>query len=675
MSFKSDKTPEIENDLLGRHLIACEIEKAISSFSKKNKDGICISITGEWGCGKSTLLKYLKNELINNSSEHYSIIEFNPWMFSNNEGIKEAFLTELAVSLKEFDTKAIKVSEKMNKLIRAFNWVKYVSSTVGNIQDGLEKFTDVISEKLTVQETKNEIELAIRKRKKKLVVFIDDIDRLMPDQITEVFQTISLVTNFSNIIYIVAFDRNIVVKALDKAFNGNGLDYLEKIIQVDYEIPTILDEKLEQFFKNGIFDISRKYNISFDEYGIHSLWNYYGLKEYFTTIRDFKRFFNSISFRLPSIAEDINTVDFIGLEAIRLFDYPSYIYFYQSYRINYRKRELPDAGLSLIQFEHLKQTAGEIIKSWALKSLSSSYRNDNSYCRLLDPDYFDRYFSLLRSGNDMSEKDLRELVLRPNVRQGILNQVLQNNRIDNLLKRLKEPVFVTKYPNYEFTLISELIYFFDKNPHIFSQVADSVSDMLIHLICSHKNKKEFLQLFFKEFSKHTTPVSIVNIYFFFFIRLFIKENRQFTSRYQEFDEYYKQNYEFLEKQIRPVLEDASRVLLNTNYTTTCPFIVELYLIICAELFSDKYPQLIEEVLRNTDFVFYMADKFLWLDDNTFKVIRTQFTYKDLLLPGDFFNKFYSIIEETPNDYLSERNKSVKAYYMKLDKKKYPFTVN
>ena len=79
---------------------------------------------------------------------------------------------------------------------------------------------------------------------------LDDIDHLSNEQIRYVFQLITSVARFPNTIYLLVFDKEIVVEALKDVQSGNGQDYLEKVIQMPIQIPDIQRSDL----RNILFD-------------------------------------------------------------------------------------------------------------------------------------------------------------------------------------------------------------------------------------------------------------------------------------------------------------------------------------------------------------------------------------------------------------------------------------
>ena len=89
-----------------------------------------------------------------------------------------------------------------------------------------------------LQKKKDEIIKKLKEEKLKIVVAIDDIDRLSEEEIVAVFQLVKALADFPNTVYLLAFDREVVVQALEKVQSGKGEAYLEKVVQVPFEIPS-----------------------------------------------------------------------------------------------------------------------------------------------------------------------------------------------------------------------------------------------------------------------------------------------------------------------------------------------------------------------------------------------------------------------------------------------------
>src|SRR5699024_2250230 len=88
------------------------------------------------------------------------------------------------------------------------------------------------------------VEKELKNLKKRILIIIDDIDRLPDVQIRLIFLLVNSVAGFPYTTYLVSFDKDIVSRALSSVQSGNGNDYLEKIIQFPFNMPCIKQDKL-----------------------------------------------------------------------------------------------------------------------------------------------------------------------------------------------------------------------------------------------------------------------------------------------------------------------------------------------------------------------------------------------------------------------------------------------
>ena len=118
---------------------------------------------------------------------------------------------------------------------------------------------------------------------------MDDIDRLRPSEIRQVFQLVKANADFPNFVYFLPFQRDLIEKALNDNGSTDGEKFLEKIIQVGFDIPgisqsdvdNVLEEKLNVLFADEFsgqtFDKERWVNIYYD-----------GVRHYLTDLRRVK---------------------------------------------------------------------------------------------------------------------------------------------------------------------------------------------------------------------------------------------------------------------------------------------------------------------------------------------------------------------------------------------------
>ena len=160
---------------------------------------------------------------------------------------------------------------------------------------------------------------------KKILIVIDDIDRLCDDEIREIFQLVKSIADFKNTIYILSYDREIVTKALDKTQQDKGEEYLEKIVQVPLVLPYISKSDLDKIFINRL---NITINIPDEEYdnSYFSEIYYNGLAENFESLRDIERYMNVFSLGINLAREELNINDYIAITLIKVFEPDLYEY-------------------------------------------------------------------------------------------------------------------------------------------------------------------------------------------------------------------------------------------------------------------------------------------------------------------------------------------------------------
>ena len=157
---------------------------------------------------------------------------------------------------------------------------------------------------------KKELEKALLKLNKKIIIIIDDIDRLNNVQIRDIFQLVKQVADFPNIIYVLAMDKEVVSNALSEVHNIDGNEYLEKIIQIPFEMPNLNTFKVNEIFLAKLNQVINDLNkdVIWDE----SYWKQIRLNcinPYINTLRDINRVINVFQFKFEMLYQEISFED------------------------------------------------------------------------------------------------------------------------------------------------------------------------------------------------------------------------------------------------------------------------------------------------------------------------------------------------------------------------------
>lgn len=306
-----------EEDTIGRTSFAKSFAKQILSLDASK--GSVVGVLGAWGSGKTSFINLARNEL---NHVDITILDFNPWMFSGAEQLMQSFFYELSAQLR-LRPELSKVGDAIGtygEIFSGMGWIPFVGPWV----ERGHKASDVISQimkgrKEGIGTQRKKIENALYDFNKKIIVVIDDIDRLSTPEIRDIFKLVRLTANFPNIIYVVAFDRYRVENALSEE-GINGRDYLEKILQIAVDIPpipyqvlstqilTAIDTAIKDIEKTGPFDEQIWPDIFMEV-----------IRPLIKTMRDVRRYAVNIHGTIASLDGEVALQDVLALEAVRIF--------------------------------------------------------------------------------------------------------------------------------------------------------------------------------------------------------------------------------------------------------------------------------------------------------------------------------------------------------------------
>ena len=268
-------------------------------------------------------------EEIENIEESAIILRFNPWLCSDSKQLVTQFFKQLSAAIKikkPAEEKAWELIDQYADLFEAAEMIPVAGNMFKFVGRAFAKKANKQVKNRTdnLQKSKDQIIDRIVKEKIKIIVTIDDIDRLSEEEIIAVFQLIKALADFPNTVYILAFDYRTVVQALGRVQNGDGREYLEKIIQVPFEIPAPdMDNIYNALFSkiNSIIgDVSEE---QWDQNEWTELFEF-GMKRYIKSIRSVIRFANVFFLKYGILKEETNLIDLIGLTTLQVFE--PYIY-------------------------------------------------------------------------------------------------------------------------------------------------------------------------------------------------------------------------------------------------------------------------------------------------------------------------------------------------------------
>jgi predicted KAP-like P-loop ATPase len=466
-----------DQDLLRRVSFAERIAIILSELSLE--EGRVFAVRGQWGTGK-TSFKNLIIEQLGSRKGSADWMDFNPWQWGDGEAIAKALfqqvadkiggalssksgkraamfrrygstLTGSADSVKKLGANApiitlVLANASIVGLATCIGWSLPEATSVARWLTGASIAILVVGWLMLyfgkdrwaepVDKIRADLESSLRGSEKPLVIFVDDIDRLEPEQIRSLIRQIKVNANLPNIVFVLLFQPSIVEGALDSIANGQGREFLKKIVQANFDLPAVPKSVVHSIMTKDLDRLMGTYAVAENGFEVVRWGNALvgAIQPYIENLRDARRYVASVAIHLPlhtgRQVMEINVVDFLLIEALRVFepDLHSAIFrnrdlFLQTGRFqddrsdDDNRRRIKELMSS---FDPQRQSLAEVaIKQlfpkteWAFGG--SQYGNDwlkswNSAKRVCTVRYFPRYFELQTPQGEMSENEFSDLL-------------------------------------------------------------------------------------------------------------------------------------------------------------------------------------------------------------------------------------------------------------------------
>lgn len=217
--------------------------KGLGKFIRECQTPMSIAIQGDWGTGKTSTLNLLKKNLeADKDTNGIKCVFFNTWQYSQfnmEDSLYVSFVHNLVKQCGGND-EILKTVAGFGKLafFKAIDW-KF-GTNASEILDGFEKAKKDQME--SVSKLQEDFAKLVKKTGKRLVIFIDDLDRLNPEVAVELLEIIKLFVNVENSIFVLAIDYEVVVKGVRKKYGENLSEekcrnFFDKIIQLPFKMP------------------------------------------------------------------------------------------------------------------------------------------------------------------------------------------------------------------------------------------------------------------------------------------------------------------------------------------------------------------------------------------------------------------------------------------------------
>jgi len=313
----------MQEDMLRRRASAIRAINNILQLDA-SKGGYTFGIDLPMGSGKTSFMNMMK-EQINNLQLYDSIImDFNPWLRVGNYGLVPYFLDELGQKIRPYNIKSYNTLTSFSKTLNALGITetKVISSLLDQLPYQYQQSG------ITIEEIKE----LLCKIKKRVFVFIDDLDKLKADEILEMLKLISNFSNSTYMIIIAAFDKSYMLSTLNSVMPNGGVCLIDKVFPRMIPVESFSNHELRELLVNYINSLSllpekeekeRLYDYILNDDNKNPL-------TFISTITEVKRLIKQFSSScLAFKGGDINYIDLLLFDLIKS-KYPEvFIYFKQ----------------------------------------------------------------------------------------------------------------------------------------------------------------------------------------------------------------------------------------------------------------------------------------------------------------------------------------------------------
>jgi hypothetical protein len=271
-----------------------------------------VALMGSYGTGKTSVFNLLQNELEKESA--VLIVRFSSWL----PGSQEALVVSLFNSVVRAYSGKLLAPHFKGTLIR---YARLLGGLIPRVGGAVK---DLLREPPQFQQFEN-LKKEIQALPLRVVVFLDDVDRMQKDELESLLKLIRGASEFPNLTYLCALDYQAVGRRLfgSSVQENEAREYLEKFFPVKLALPLIdpsvlareFDKRFEKLcLTHGLLETEEEQKEFNEEF--QPLWGDH-VRNNLNNLRRLKLYFNRIASSISPITQEVNLFDFMILELIR----------------------------------------------------------------------------------------------------------------------------------------------------------------------------------------------------------------------------------------------------------------------------------------------------------------------------------------------------------------------
>lgn len=333
-TFKNDDPIfKVSDDELGYSPIVKRLCSIL--LNEKHRKSFSIGLVGPWGNGKSSVINLIKDNLkdknfvskVSEGNLNPILVHFLPYLNHKEDEIINEFFITLSKELAKFNGKLsnqlIDYSQRLTDLYNKKNLIGLVNNHISKVSDQpAKKLYDDINKRL------KEID-------RKIVVLVDDLDRLNDKEILQILKLIRNTADFHNTMFLVAMDKQYVLNRLSSDKSILNTNFVDKFFQFEVYLPEINQSILREYLGKVLLGSLKGIEPTFESKLNSAMSDDDNLfEDYVKNFRDAKRIANQVIFDYVNCGTEIDLKDFLNFTYFKL-KFPKFITLLNNNRLDY----------------------------------------------------------------------------------------------------------------------------------------------------------------------------------------------------------------------------------------------------------------------------------------------------------------------------------------------------
>ncbi len=255
----------VTEDALGFKAWAQTLEEIICS----SETPITVGVYGKWGSGKTSLMRMTEDLL--KGRDVVKTVWFDAWKFDKTHDLRVALIDAVLRRIQNDESINESLKMEVGNLLKRVNWLglgkvaissllplpSLASHVVDSLMESFLKNPEDIPEKTLqlIGEFEGEFRGIIEEyigENGRLVVFIDDLDRCIPEKAIDVLESIKLFLHVKGSVFIIGADKKVIEDGIIQKYGRKsenwGRSYLDKIIQIPVNLPPLRKDIIAERF-------------------------------------------------------------------------------------------------------------------------------------------------------------------------------------------------------------------------------------------------------------------------------------------------------------------------------------------------------------------------------------------------------------------------------------------